>query len=99
MTKIGVFTITIINLFWHMFQSSVSSACIGVCGGRTFNVGKCVAYPTRTVGISKCPGGVRPSLVPMRDLVPTIDGARVDSGTGRTGARREDGAWDLGKRR
>ena len=39
---------------------------------------------------------VRPSLVPMRDLVHTIDGARVDSGTGRTGARREDGAWDLG---
>ena len=25
MTKIGVFTITIINLFWHMFQSHVSS--------------------------------------------------------------------------
>ena len=25
MTKIGVFTITIINLFWHVFQSSVSS--------------------------------------------------------------------------
>ena len=42
---------------------------------------------------------VRPSLVPMRDLVHTIDGVRVDSGTGRTGARREDGAWDLGKRR
>ena len=42
---------------------------------------------------------VRPSLVPMRDLVHTINGARVDSGTGRTGARREDGAWDLGKRR
>ena len=40
--------------------------------------------------------GVRPSLVPMRDLVHTIDGARVDSGTGRTGTRREDSAWDLG---
>ena len=25
MTNIGVFTITIINLFWHMFQSHVSS--------------------------------------------------------------------------
>ena len=28
MTKIGVFTITIINLFWHVFQSSVSSVRI-----------------------------------------------------------------------
>ena len=27
MIKIGVFTITIINLFWHVFQSSVSSVC------------------------------------------------------------------------
>ena len=42
---------------------------------------------------------VRPSLEPMRDLVHTIDGARVDSGTGRTGAQREDGTWDLGKGR
>ena len=36
MIKIGVFTITIINLFWHVFQSSVSSAIkqVGVKGGR-----------------------------------------------------------------
>ena len=74
-------------------------AVVGVRRGRTFNVGDCVAYPTGTVGISKCPVGVRPPLVPMRDLVPTIDGTRVDSGTGRIGTRREDGAWDLGKGR
>ena len=34
MTKIGVFTITIINLFWHVFQSSVSSVFM------------CTPYPT-----------------------------------------------------
>ena len=30
---------------------------------------------------------VRPSLVPMRDLVPTSDGGRIDSVAGRTGAQ------------
>ena len=39
---------------------------------------------------------VRPSLVPMRDLVPMSNGGRVDSVAGRTGTQWEDSAWDLG---
>ena len=57
---------------------------VGVRSCRTFNVGICVVYLTRTVSILKCPGGVRPSLVPMRDLVPTSNGGRVNSVAGRS---------------
>ena len=40
---------------------------------------------------------VRSSLVPMRDLVHMVDGARDDSAMGRGSAWQEDGTWDLGK--
>ena len=44
-----------------------------------------------------CPSHiVRPSLVPMKDLVHMVDGAKDNSATGRGSAQQEDSNQDLG---